>query len=182
MKPSAAITIHTIGKSDGDYECKGHLFLFSLRSHHADRLHWNDNRPLKMRLQCDCHLMKRGNRLSHCRQVKSLACPLQNHVRHQRTKQTLCKCSLSRIPAVCEIRLDNLTEIHFAMTTFQTIPRHPHPLVAYRRVQSICSHIYFLIESVRCWIWFCDAVIWICWGPSNNVVQHLALLSPFQVR
>lgn len=69
-----------------------------------------------MRLQCDCRRMKRGNRLIHCRQVKSSACPSRNHVRHQQTQQTLCKCSLFRIPPVCEIRLANFTKIHLAIT------------------------------------------------------------------
>lgn len=68
-----------------------------------------------MQLRCDCHLMKRENRLSHCRRVKSSACPLRNHVRNQQMEQTLYECSLFQIPAVCEIRFDNFTETHFAM-------------------------------------------------------------------
>lgn len=77
------------------------LYMFLI---HIHRLHWNDNRLSKMRLQCDWHQMRRGNRSSRCRQVKSMECLSRNPVKHQQSMQMLYTCNHSRASRVCGIQ------------------------------------------------------------------------------
>lgn len=144
-----------------DYAVVERIFIFCLcicAFIHIHRWHWNDNRLSKMRLQCDWPRMRQGNRLNRCRQVKSMGCLSRNHVKRQQSTQMLYMCSHSRASRVCGIPFDS-SQLYCMRFHFQTNRCHLGRLVAFRRVQSTCSRIYFLIGSVRYWNWSCDVVI-----------------------
>lgn len=114
-KTSAAITINTMNWVESRHSKDIYIYFF-FTFLHVHRLRWNDNKPLKMRLQCDLHRTKLENQSIHCRQAKSTEWLSRNRVRRLQRTWASHPCGHRAAPGVCHILKTRLVDVFYRFT------------------------------------------------------------------